>query len=148
MFLRPAESCPDNASSLERRVFLVLNNDNDLCYGSLHILSAHETDRVYHTGKLAGRCWSFVATHLHQFFSHRLHRARDVFIQSRMSRLEDWGIIFLSPNKEVGGVYLSNIEYGVDRDFHCRGDDIRECEDGDEGVVGMLRRRNLGVQGI
>ena len=43
---------------------------------------------------------------------------------------------------------MSDVEDGVDGDFHWMGDDISEGEDGDEAAVGISRRRTLGVQGI
>ena len=58
-----------------------------------------------------------MATHLDELLPNGFYCARYIFIQSRMSRLEDWGVIFLSPHEEVGGVYLSDVEDCVDGDF-------------------------------
>ena len=36
-----------------------------------------------------------------------------------MARLEDGGVVFLAADEEVDGVYLADVEDGVDGDLDC-----------------------------
>lgn len=45
------------------------------------------------------------------------HGSNDIFIQGRMTRLENRCIVFLPPNKYFSRIYLSDIKDCVDRNF-------------------------------
>ena len=46
---------------------------------------------------------------MHEFVSNSFDSPRDVVIQSRMPGLKDGGIIFLSPQEDLGGVDLADV---------------------------------------
>lgn len=56
--------------------------------------------------------------HSQKLFPDSLDSARYIVIQSRMSRLEDGGVVFFATDEEVRGIYLADIQYGVNSDFN------------------------------
>jgi hypothetical protein len=51
----------------------------------------------------------------------RTHRAGDILVQDRVSRLPHWRVIFLAADEEVGRVDASDVEDGVDGHFDWKG---------------------------
>ena len=56
-------------------------------------------------------------THRNEPIGDGLDCAGNVFIKSRVTRLEHRDIIFLSPYEQIGGVYLADVKDCVDGDL-------------------------------
>jgi len=55
--------------------------------------------------------------HENKFIGKSLDSARYILIQCGMAGLEDRGVVFLAPHKQVCRVYLPDVEDSVDGNF-------------------------------
>lgn len=91
---------------LKRNLLLVLDDHNDLVDISL-INPSVESPRHNYSDR-------GTAAHEHELLPDGFHGARDVLIQSRMTRLEHGCVVLFTTNKEVDRIYLADIKNAVD----------------------------------
>jgi hypothetical protein len=94
-----------------------INRSSATCSLSLITTTTLSTVPYTHRKMINNPHSDIIDTHELKFLSYSFHSSRDIRIESRMPRLKDGRIIFLTTDEQIRGIYLSDIQDSMHRDF-------------------------------